>query len=107
MNIKDEVYYQTEIERLKNIIGSYRREIQEKHCQRKSVKSGYDSDRNLEYHVYLVRGIPKDAPLTEVVKNIREWFMKLPEMQGFRFQKVDYSRKATGWYVQVCRTAYM
>lgn len=105
MTEKDEEYYINELKRLREIIGSYRRRVQEKPCRRECIREGYDEDRNLHYKVYVVTEIPQDLEMSEVVKDIKNWFM--PNIKGYRFQRCDFSAKYKGWLVQVCRNVYL
>lgn len=103
--VKDKEYYESEIRRLKEIIGSYRRELQGKRIRREFYKAGYDSDRYFYYQVHIWKGIPPDLEITEVVKFFKEWVTT--EKSDFRFQRCDFSPMHKGWLVQICQERYL
>jgi len=94
------IEYQKEIQRLREIIGSWRRLAQNKAPRRECMKEGYSRDYygSFHYKVYSVSDIPGDLPIKEVLKEIQTNF--LPQVYPYQFKRIDYSRKL-GWLVEV------
>jgi len=92
-------YYQKEIKRLKEIIGSWRRKAQEQGFRRECIREGYDDYRGIHYKVYAVQDIPENLEMKEVLEELKCSF--LPSVFPYRFERCDYSRKFSGWLVQV------
>ncbi|MGC8231127.1 hypothetical protein ACP2W0_19290 [Pseudobacillus badius] len=99
MDAHKEEWYQAEIDRLKEIIGSWRRKAQGKGTRRECVREGYSSYYGSHYKVYLVKDIPIDLPMKEVLQELKRSF--LPSVIPYQFERIDYSRKNQGWLVQV------
>lgn len=94
----------SEQKRLREIIGSYKRKLEDRPSKRACLREGYDQDRNSHYKVYVVQDIPVDLDIIEVLKVIKESF--LPEVYPYRFKKVDFSTKHNAWLVEVDCTMY-
>lgn len=99
MQLNSDEYYQKEIQRLKEIIGYWRRKVQEKGVKRECIREGYDDHRRIHYKVYAVQDIPEDLEIKEVLEELKHSF--LPSVFPYRFERCDYSRKYSGWLVQV------
>jgi hypothetical protein len=95
-------FLKQENNRLRGLVGNWRRQAQEKAPRRECVREGYsviNDYSGLHYKVYAVRNIPQDLPIEEVLKEIRKDFM--PGVVPYRLKRVDYSQKYDGWLVEV------
>lgn len=99
MRLNSDEYYQKEIQRLKEIIGSWRRKTQKKGVKRECLREGYHDRRGIHYKVYVVQDVPEDLEMKEVLEELKRSF--LPSVFPYRFESCDYSRKYSGWLVQV------
>jgi hypothetical protein len=90
--------------RLREIIGSYKRKLEDKPAKRVCLREGYDWGRNSHYKVYVVQDIPPDLDIAEVLKVIKENF--LPMVYPYQFKKVDFNTKYNAWLVEVEYTMY-
>lgn len=93
-------FLKEENNRLREIIGSWRRLAQEKRPRCECIREGYTTDYGgYHYMVYAVRNIPVDLPMEDVLLEICYSF--LPEIYPYQFRRVDYSKKYNGWLVEV------
>lgn len=93
-------FLKKENDRLREIIGEWRRLAQEKAPRRECVKEGYSKAYGgYHYKVYAVKDIPGDLPIEEVLEELRQNF--LPTVFPYYFSRVDYSQKYDGWLVEV------
>ena len=93
-------FLKQENNRLREIIGKWRRLAEEKRPRRECIREGFSIDYgDYHYKVYAVRNIPQDLPMREVLKELRGSF--LPGVYPYEFRKVDYSRRYDGWLVEV------
>lgn len=94
-----EEYLKRENERLREILGSWRRKAQDKHSRRELLREGFSNHDNGHYKVYLVNDIPGDLEIREVLHELKNGFLK--EVKPYLFNRVDYSKKHDGWVVEV------
>lgn len=99
MEEKTKEYYELEITRLKECIGSWRRLAQEKAPVRKCVREGYDDNHGTHYKVFAVKDIPGDLPLTNVLDELKKDFLK--KVYPFKFERLDYDDRQKCWMVKV------
>lgn len=99
MNGKTEEFYESEIKRLRECVGYWRRLAQEKAAVRECVKEGYDYNYETHYKVFTIKDIPGDLPVPDVLDALKENFLK--EVYPFRFEKLDYDEKRKCWLVRV------
>lgn len=62
------------------------------------IRSGFDSN-GWYYRVYMVKSIPKDLPIGEVLQEIKDDV--LPKYHPFIFDHLAYSGRADAWILQV------
>lgn len=90
-------------ERLREIIGSWRRKAQDKAPRRQQViREGYSP--GLHYQVFVVPDIPGDLSIEGALKEVKHSFM--PEVKPFTFSRLDYSVRHKAWIVEVTRPFY-
>jgi hypothetical protein len=99
MNGKTEGFYESEIKRLREIIGYWRRLAQDKMPVRECVREGYDYNTELYYKVFAVKDIPGDLKVPDVLEELKANFLK--EVYPFRFDRLDYDEKRKCWLVRV------
>ncbi len=97
--MRTEKEYQQEIQRLQEMLISWKRHSQGKGPRRDFIREGYDYNRMSHYKVYAVQNIPGDLPITEVLEELKRSF--LPAVYPYQFERCDYSNKYNGWMVQV------
>lgn len=85
--------------RLRELIGSWRRKVEEKGPRRECLREGYHHDRGKHYKVYVVTDIPGDLPISAVIACLKEDFLKT--VLPYTFIRCDYSTKYKGWLVEV------
>lgn len=96
---RDVQFLKKENDRLRELIGSWRRKAQDKHSRRKCLSEGFDGYSNRHYKVYVVKDIPGDLPIKEVLKELKKGFLQ--EVKPYRFSKCDYSERYDAWLVKV------
>lgn len=99
MNQDKEKFWKAENDRLREIIGSWRRKAQDKHSRREFLREGFSSYDNEHYKVYVVNDIPGDLPIREVLEELKQGFLQ--EVKPYRFVKCDYSNRHDAWLVEV------
>ena len=92
-------FLKSENERLRQVIGSWRRKAQAKASRRELFKEGFKLYGSEHYKVYVLTDIPGDLPMKQVLKEIELEF--LPEVYPYLFSRCDYSTKFDGWLVEV------
>ncbi|MFF0566014.1 hypothetical protein ACFYS2_20770 [Bacillus velezensis] len=101
MNKEPEIeHLESEVKRLREIIGSWRRKAEEKMPRKEFIKQGFKKSfyGDEHYIVYSVPSIPGDLPIEEVLETLKQGFLK--DIQPYRFSRCDYSKKY-GWLVEV------
>ncbi|WP_062350560.1 hypothetical protein [Bacillus kwashiorkori] len=97
---KNEHYLRKENERLREIIGSWRRKAQDKHSRRNfCLREGFSANNNFHYKVYVVKEVPGDLPIIEVLEELKHGFLQT--VKPYRFLRCDYSTKYDSWLVEV------
>lgn len=99
MNEKTRDYYESEIQRLRECVGQWRRLAQGKAVVRDCVREGYDDNYGMHYKVFAVREIPGDLPITDVLDELKKGFLR--EVYPFRFERIDYDDRQKCWMVRV------
>jgi hypothetical protein len=97
---KEIEFLKSEVKRLQECVGSWRRLAQEKKSRKECVREGWTADYGgYHYKVYEVNDVPSDLPISEVVKSLEKDF--LPSVAPYRLKRIDYSLKQLTWVVQV------
>lgn len=104
INLSDEIeeiiFLRSEVQRLRERVGSWRRLAQEKGPRRECIREGWSTDYDgMHYKVFAVQDLPGDLPITEVITLLRSDF--LPALKPYCLRRVDYSSKYKGWLVTV------
>lgn len=96
----DEQQWKKEYDRLREIIGSWRRKAQEKKSRRKEcLREGFSAYDNQHYKVYIVDDIPGDLSIRDVLQELKKGFLQ--DVKPYRFSKCDYSTKYDAWLVEI------
>lgn len=87
-----------EKQRLKGIIGSWRRKAEEKGIHKESIREGYSAVTGMHYKVYSIE-LPGDLPVEEVLSYLKE--NVLQGLYPYTFKKMDYVPKKKEWVFEV------
>jgi hypothetical protein len=97
---KEIEFLKSEVKRLQECVGSWRRLAQEKKSRKECVREGWTADYGgYHYKVYEVNDVPGDLSISEVVKSLEKEF--LPAVAPYRLKRIDYSQKYSAWLIQV------
>ena len=87
-----------EKQRLKEIIGSWRRKAEEKGIHNESLREGYSAVTGMHYKVYSIE-LPGDLPIEEILSYLKE--NVLHGLYPYTFKKMDYVPKKKEWVFEV------
>lgn len=98
-------FLKQENERLRELVGSWRRKAQGKKSRRQQTfREGFYSDGNTHFKVYMIDSIPGDLPIDFVIKELQQDFLR--EVYPYRLVSCNYSNKYDAWIVEV-RTQHL
>lgn len=87
-----------EQKRLKEIIGAWRRKVEDKGIYKEALKEGYNAVTGMHYKIFSMN-LPGDLPIEEVLNYLKKNI--LPDLYPFIFKKVDYIPKTKAWAFEV------
>ena len=101
--LEDELYQSTinfekEKDRLKSLITSWKRKVENKGVRRESLREGYNAATGMHYKTYEIE-LPGDLAITAVLDYLKE--KELPHLYPYTFRKIDYMPKKKTWIYEV------
>lgn len=84
--------------RLKEIIGAWRRKAEGKGIYKEFIREGYNAMTDMHYKTYSIN-LPGDLPISEVLNYLKT--NDLPELYPYCFKKIDYIPKTKSWTFEV------
>lgn len=87
-----------EKQRLKEIIGAWRRKAEEKGINKEMLREGYSAVTGMHYKVYSI-ALPGDLPVIEILDYLKQNI--LPSLYPYTFKKLDYVPKKREWIFEV------